>query len=150
MTAMIEPVVKVLDLKAPAAKAFRHFTENIHVWWPLATHSLALAQAQSVVFEAREGGRLYEIETTGREREWGKVLLCAPPSRLVFTWVLEAAADATEIEVTFEDLGPGGCRMRLEHRGWERRRDGALWRERYLHGWDGVLGLFDLSLGDAG
>lgn len=134
----VGPLVKTIRLDASMERAFRHFTDNIHVWWPLANHSLSLAAAKSVVFEARAGGRIYEIEASGREREWGRVLVCEPPRRLVFSWVLEAPADATEVEVTFEEEGPG-CRLRLVHSGWERRREGALWRGRYDVGWDGVL-----------
>lgn len=140
-------VVKALDLNVSADRAFSHFTENIHVWWPLATHSLAGSEAKSVVFEARAGGRIYEVEQSGREREWGRVSVCEPPRRLVFSWVLEAPADATEIEVTFESTAPSRCRLRLEHRGFERRGEGALWRGRYDQGWQGVLGGYHASLG---
>ncbi|MBY0423874.1 MAG: SRPBCC domain-containing protein, partial [Parvularculaceae bacterium] len=87
-----------------------------------------------------------EIDAAGREREWGRVLVCTPPHRLVFSWVLEAPDDATEVEVSFEETGPERCRMRLEHRGWERRRDGALWRGRYDEGWSGVTEGFATSL----
>lgn len=140
------PVVKIVDLKATAAKAFRHFTENIHVWWPLATHSLSLAEARTVVLEAKEGGRLYEVDASGREREWGRVLVCEPPRRIVFSWVLEAPADATEVEARFEDVAPGASRLLLEHRGWETRAEGALWRGRYDQGWIGVVGRFAETL----
>lgn len=140
------PLRKTLELKASAARAFRHFTDNIHVWWPLATHSLALAAAKSVVFEARAGGRIYEIEASGREREWGRVLVCDPPRRLVFSWVLEAPEDATEVEARFEETGAQSCRLVLEHRGWDARRDGALWRGRYDYGWDGVIGQYASTL----
>ena len=141
-----DPVVKTLELKAPAAKAFKHFTDFVHVWWPLATHSLSLEKAKSVVFEAYDGGRIYEIDADGRDREWGRVLVCDAPHRLVFSWVLEAPVDATEVEVTFEETGPSTCRMQLVHRGFERRRDGALWRGRYDQGWIGVLSRYAKSI----
>lgn len=138
----IEPVVKILTLNASAARAFEHFTRRIHVWWPLATHSISLAAAKSVVFEAKKGGRLYEIDKDGREREWGRVLECDEPHRIVFTWVLEAPEKQTEVEVEFEEAGAEKCVMTLIHRGWENRPDGAEWRGKYNHGWDSVLGGF--------
>lgn len=138
----IKPIVKTMSLNASAARAFEHFTRNIHLWWPLATHSISLAAAKSVVFEAKEGGRLYEIDEDGREREWGRVLVCEAPHRVVFSWVLEASEKKTEVEIGFGETGPAKCLMTLTHRGWENRADGAGWRGKYDHGWDGVLGRF--------
>lgn len=142
----IEPVVKTLKLKASCEKAFRHFTDNIHVWWPLRSHSLAEANAETVKFETHEGGRIYEVEKSGKEREWGRVGVCEGPHRLVFSWVLEKPADATEVEVTFEADGEG-CVMTLIHRGWDDRSDGAKWRDNYNQGWNGVLDAYRGSLG---
>lgn len=138
----IRPVVKTLSLNVSAARAFEHFTKNIHVWWPLATHSISLAAAETAVFEAKKGGRIYEVDKDGRQREWGQVLACEAPRRVVFSWVLEAPEKKTEVEVEFEETAPGKCTMTLTHRGWENRPDGAEWRGKYDQGWDGVLGRF--------
>ena len=142
----IEPVVKTLRLKTSCKKAFRHFTDNIHVWWPLESHSLAQTDAATVKFEAREGGRIYEIEKSGKEREWGRVTACDAPHRLVFSWVLEKPADATEVEVTLKADGDS-CVMTLVHRGWDDRSDGATWRDNYNQGWNGVLDAYREGLG---
>jgi uncharacterized protein YndB with AHSA1/START domain len=142
----IEPVVKTLSLDASAARAFEHFTRNIHLWWPLATHSISLAAAKTVVFEAKEGGRIYEIDGEDRQREWGRVLACEAPRRLVFSWVLEAPEKATEVEVSFEMAGADKCTLTLIHRGWDNRPDGAEWRGKYDQGWDGVLTGYARSL----
>ena len=143
----IEPVVKTLSLNVSAEKAFHHFTAKVHVWWPLAGHSLSKADAQSVVFEAREGGRIYEIEKSGNERDWGRVVTCEAPNRIVFSWVLEAPDNATEVEVQFTDEGEGKSSLTLIHRGWEFRKDGgAEWRGNYDKGWDGVLALYQNAL----
>ena len=142
----IEPIVKTLRLNASCDKAFHHFTDNIHVWWPLAGHSLAQADAQTVKFEAREGGRIYEVEKSGKEREWGRVSACEAPHRLVFSWVLEKPADATEVEVSFEPDGEAACVMTLIHRGWDDRSDGVRWRDNYNQGWNGVLDAYRGSL----
>jgi len=142
----VDPVEKTLSLKAPPARAFAHFTADIGQWWPLATHSLSQGTAKTAVFEAKEGGRIYEIDNAGRMREWGRVKECDAPHRLVFSWVLEKPADATEIEVTFEDDGAGGTNFKLVHRGWLETKSGAERRCMYDGGWRGVLDLYAASL----
>lgn len=141
----IPPVVKRLQLKAHAEKAFRHFTENIHLWWPLSSHSLSQDQAVSVVLEACKGGRIYETARDGRQRDWGTVLECDPPKRIVFSWVLEDLPNATEVEVEIEEETQERCVFTLTHRGWETREDGVKWRENYDTGWAGVLSRFTAS-----
>lgn len=142
----LEPIVKKLDLNVPAEKAFQHFTDNINLWWPRATHSLSQADAETVKFEAKTGGRVYEIEKSGKEREWGRVLVCDAPNRLVFSWVLEEPDKATEVEIQFKEQGEGKSSLTLIHRGWDTRPDGAEWRENYNNGWEGVLKDYSSSL----
>ena len=142
----IAPVEKTLSLKASPARAFAHFTDNMALWWPLGSHSLSQANAKTVVFEAKKGGRIYEIDVTGREREWGRVKECEAPHRLVFSWVLENPAEATEVEVTFEDDGTGGTDFKLVHRGWLETKSGAERREMYAGGWTPVLDDYVSSL----
>lgn len=146
MQTSIEPVVKTLELNAPVEKAFHHFTANIHLWWPLARHSLSMENAQNVIFECKAGGRLYEIDNVGKEREWGRVLELDAPHRVVFSWVLEAPEKKTEVEVQFVARGEGVSTMTLIHSGWDTRPDGAEWRGKYNVGWDGVLGSYTESL----
>ena len=146
-TSAFGPVVKTLSLKAPPARAFAHFTDKIGQWWPLAEHSLSHEAARGLIFEAKIGGRIYEIEATGRTREWGRVRECEAPHRVVFSWVLEKPADATEIEVTFKDDGKGGTNFKLAHRGWLETKSGAERRGMYDGGWLGVLDHYQGSLG---
>ncbi len=135
----VAPIVKTLSLKASPERAFAHFTDKIGVWWPLAEHSLSHDQARGLVFEARSGGRIYEIEASGRMREWGRVKECDPPRRLVFSWVLENPAEATEIEVTFANDGRGGTNFTLVHRGWLETKSAAERRGMCENGWAPVL-----------
>ena len=107
---------------------------------------MAARIAFPVVFEAKKGGRIYEIDVTGREREWGRVKECEAPHRLVFSWVLENVAEATEVEVTFEDDGKGGTDFKLVHRGWLETKSGAERREMYAGGWTPVLDDYVSSL----
>jgi uncharacterized protein YndB with AHSA1/START domain len=78
-----------------------------------------------------EGGRWYERGATGAEVDWGEVLAYEPPHRLLLSWRLDSEyridpdpAHATEIEVRFTPDGDR-TRVELEHRGFERRADGA-------------------------
>ena len=145
-TMPLEPIVKSLSLNVSCAKAFDHFTKNIHLWWPLPTHSLALENAKTVVFEAEAGGRIYEIENSGKERDWGRVIECEQNKRLVFSWVLEAPDKATEVEIRFDEAGADKTNLTLIHRGWDKRPDGAEWRRNYNKGWDGVLADYETAL----
>src|SRR6516165_8870055 len=66
-----------------------------------------------------------------------------PPHRVAFTWHAGTPeAEATRIEVTFTQDGPGSTVVELVHSGWERRPDGASAREGYNSGWEPVIGRF--------
>jgi uncharacterized protein YndB with AHSA1/START domain len=116
------------------AEAFDLFTAKIHKWWPTTSHSYGGEAVTSVVFEGREGGRVYEVTEEG-ERAWARVAEYEPPRRFLLEWLI--GEPATEVEVTFEPEGPGS-RVVLEHRGFERRES----RESYDGGWDVVLAPF--------
>lgn len=146
METKIEPVIKKLSLNASCEDAFRHFTDNIHVWWPYTRQSLSESNVETVVFEAKPDGRIYEIDKAGREREWGRVTLIDPPNRIIFSWVLEKPEDETVIEVRFSPRGAHACDFVLIHSGWERHSGGQKTRDGYHHGWDGVLERFPLTL----
>lgn len=51
-------------------------------------------------------------------------------------------AEATRVEVTFTEDGPGRTVVLLVHSGWEHRPDAAPAREGYSTGWDQVIGRF--------
>lgn len=139
----IEAVRKSITVDAPPERAFRAFTEGIATWWPLATHSVGAEQAEHVVLEGKEGGRLYERLRSGEEHEWGVVGVWDPPSRLVFSWHPGRGPEsAQEIEVRFTAEG-ASTRVDLEHRGWEQLGErGADMRRSYDSGWDTVLGQY--------
>lgn len=122
--------------------AFRRFTADIADWWPHATHSVGQEKVETVVFEPKVGGSLYERHHDGTTVPWGTVRVWEPARRLVFTWHPGYGEDeAQEVEVTFHGE-EGGTRVHLVHRGWERRRDGATIRKDYDRGWEGVLELY--------
>lgn len=124
-------VRKVVSVQAPQAVAWRVFTEQMGMWWPLASYKIGTANAVDAVIEPRVGGRWYERGDDGSICQWGSVLAWDPPSRLILSW--DVSADwqydpslKTEIEVRFKLEGNNRTRVELEHRHLDRygaRRD---------------------------
>ena len=122
---MIDPIEKCITVGRTPDDAFRLFTTEMGSWWPLDTHGLANHEAgektERLVLEEREGGRLYEVLSTGVEAEWGVVTSWDPPNRVVFDWNPSfEQRPYTEVEVTFMAAGDGRCDVRLIHRNWDR------------------------------
>jgi uncharacterized protein YndB with AHSA1/START domain len=136
-----ETIRKEIFVDAAPETAFRVFTEQTASWWPLDKYGIFLEDAETVVFEDRDGWRLIEKAKDGRETEWGEVLDYEFAGRLRLTWHPGRDGDdePTELEVTFT-ADKGGTLVVLEHRGWENltgeRREG---RTSYDNGWPGVL-----------
>lgn len=124
-------VQKVVRVQAPAAVAWRVFTEKMGTWWPLAHYKIGKANAVDAVIEPYVGGRWYERGDDGSTCDWGRVLSWDPPSRLVLSWDISADWQPdptlkTEIEVRFIADGDNVTRVELEHRHLDRygsRRD---------------------------
>jgi len=138
-----EPVRKSLSVPRPVTEAFALFTEGIGRWWPLATHSIGGARAQTCAIEPREGGEVYEVRDDGERCPWGRILAWEPPQRFVMAWHPGRAPDvAQEVEIRFV-AEPGGTRVDLEHRGWQKLGPEAKEaRESYDSGWTPVLARF--------
>ena len=144
----IEPVRKKITVESSVDRAFATFTDGIDAWWPTDTHSVGAGRedetTETVVFEAREGGRLYERLSNGEECDWGEILVWDPPNRIVLTWHpgYENPAEMTEIDIRFSADGESTL-VELVHTGWERLGErGATARNGYNEGWNYVLGKF--------
>ena len=48
---MIPPVVKEVVVPVSLVDAFRRFTDEIHLWWPMHTHSVGRDDCRHVVLE---------------------------------------------------------------------------------------------------
>lgn len=121
------PLVVRKSIRVDVARdhAFAVFTERFAAWWPLESHHIGASPAQTVILEPRVGGRWFERSGDGAECDWGRVLVWAPPERIVLSW--DIGADwkydptlGTEVELRFIAEGPGTTRVELEHRGLER------------------------------
>jgi uncharacterized protein YndB with AHSA1/START domain len=143
---MIQPIHRHISVTAEPERAFQLFTEQIGSWWPAERYSMAVSRedgstVDTVVFEQREGGRVYEVASNGTEGLWATVLAWDPPHRFVLAWHPTLREEPpTEVEITFSPDGTG-TRIDLEHRGWEAlgdRADEAA--DGYEEGWSYVLG----------
>lgn len=150
---MIEPIDRSITVRRAPSEAFRLFTTEMESWWPLDTHGLADHDAgektERLVLEEREGGRIYEVLSTGVEAEWGVVTTWDPPNRVVFDWNPSfEQRPYTEVEVTFSATDDGRCDVRLIHRHWDQLGDeaGRDLRADYGPGWTYV---FDERFGAA-
>jgi uncharacterized protein YndB with AHSA1/START domain len=120
-------VRKEILVEAPRARAFRVFTASLDSWWPR-EHKIGRAGLKRAVMEERAGGRWFEIDEDGSECEWGKVLVWEPPQRIVLAWQITGdwrydASFVTEVEVTFEAVGPSATKVALEHKDLDRFGD---------------------------
>ncbi|MDK1373271.1 MULTISPECIES: SRPBCC family protein [unclassified Sinorhizobium] len=114
------PVRKSVTVRASAEKAFDVFVNDMGSWW-IKGHSLTESGQKTVVVEAVAGGRWYEVGNAGEERDWGRVIACDRPNRILFAWQLNAdftfdPAFHTEVEVLFEAKSDNETTVVLEHR----------------------------------
>jgi Activator of Hsp90 ATPase homolog 1-like protein len=137
-TEALAAINKTITVDASVETAFETFTRQIGSWWPIKTHSILEERVEGIVFDEREGGRLYERAENGEEADWADVLAWEPPSRFVLRWRVNPERGPTEVEVRFHS-DDGGTRVELEHRGWDQIGD-AEGRAGYDPGWDFVLG----------
>jgi uncharacterized protein YndB with AHSA1/START domain len=123
-------VTETITVEAPIERAFRVYTEQMDSWWPQSHHVLE-APLETIVFEPRAGGRIYDRGVDGSESQWATVLAYEPPHRVVFSWNLSLdwkietdMAKTSEVEVRFVAESPSRTRVELEHRHIDRHGDG--------------------------
>ena len=119
----IAPIVRSVSVAVPPERAFALFAGDIGRWWSPNMH-VAPEPFTEIVIEPRAGGRWFERDAAGAERQWGSVLAWEPPERLLLAWQLDASFTfdpdlITEVEVTFEPEA-AGSRVTLTHRNLER------------------------------
>lgn len=138
----LAPVDMQLTLNCTASHAFAAYTRDIAKWWPTAEHSVSGERTATVVFEARVGGRIYEVDLDGQDHLWGTVEACEDGKLLRHTWHpgRNPADGTTQVEIRFVDLG-ATCRFELSHSGFEIYAErGEAIRDNYVSGWQFVAG----------
>lgn len=137
----LEPVVLTIELTCSVEHAFDTYTDNMSAWWPLGSHAVETDKATSCVFEAHEGGRIFEVTSEETQHQWGTVLECNRPRLLRHTWHPGGDPEKpTTVELQFESVGKGS-RLTLTHEGFEILGErGPAVRESYVPGWQFVVG----------
>jgi uncharacterized protein YndB with AHSA1/START domain len=140
---MIEPLRLSFPIDCSAEHAFEVWTTRLGTWWPKG-HSASGDPATTVVLEPGVGGRIYERTRDGVEIDWGEITEWEPPRRLGYLWHITRSRDeATDVELTFVDVGDGTTRLDIVQTGWERLgADGAAFRDANTGGWQALLPSF--------
>jgi uncharacterized protein YndB with AHSA1/START domain len=142
------PVRQSTLVRSGRRHTFEVFVRTIGTWWPVTPFSAGGNQVRDVTFEQCPGGRVYETWQDGTTVDWGTLLAWEPPERFVMTWNITSVA--TEVELSFAELGPALTRVAVEHRGWERLTDDQLAKDcalpggyaggAFTSGWAQILG----------
>jgi uncharacterized protein YndB with AHSA1/START domain len=137
---VIEPLRLSYEIACSPEHAFEVWTTRVSTWWPKG-HSASGNPDTRVVLEPRLGGRIFERTPDGGEIDWGQITDWSPPRRLGYVWhISRDRSDATDVELTFVDLGDGTTRLDIVHRGWERLgAKGLEWREANTDGWSALI-----------
>jgi hypothetical protein len=133
-------VVRAVVVRLAPAEAFALFTQQMRLWWPLASHSCGGDDALDVQFEARAGGTVTEIGRHGERWTWGTLTEWDPPHAFAMRWHPGLPADAaTVLRVRFTALAEG-TEVQVHHAGWEARgADARAKRDQYDGGWPHTL-----------
>lgn len=114
----MDPIVVEFEVAASLDHAFDMWTNRAAMWWPR-EHTMSRDPDLEVVFEPREGGRIFERATDGSEHPWGEVTVWNPPNRVDYWWHLFFdRSEATNVSVVFKEV-EAGTRVRLEQVGFE-------------------------------
>jgi uncharacterized protein YndB with AHSA1/START domain len=137
---VIDPLRLSYEIRCSPEHAFEVWTTRVSTWWPKG-HSASGNPDTLVVLEPREGGRIFERTPDGSEIDWGQITLWNPPHKLGYAWhISRDRSDATDVELTFVDLGDGTTRLDIVHSGWERlSTEGQVWREANTSGWGALV-----------
>jgi uncharacterized protein YndB with AHSA1/START domain len=86
-------------------RAFELFVDEFGAWWPKDSHHVGELGLVEAIIEPRAGGRWYERDETGAEREWGRVLVVARPGRIALAWQLSPTSNSTSTRARHRGRG---------------------------------------------
>lgn len=143
-------VRKSVRVAVSRGDAFDIFVRRFGQWWPLTSHHIGAAAAETAIIEPKAGGRWFERSTDGTECDWGRVKVWEPPERFVLSWSITADWKYderldTEVEVRFIPEGEQCTRVELEHRKLEAYGAQADMMRGVFdseNGWSGLLGAY--------
>jgi uncharacterized protein YndB with AHSA1/START domain len=140
---MIEPLRLSYEIDCPPEHAFDVWTTRLSMWWPKG-HSTSGDPDTTVVLEPRQGGRIFERTHDGTEIDWGEITRWNPPTGLGYLWHIgRDREEATDVDLTFADIGGGRTRLDIVQVGWERLgAEGQAWRDANTNGWGALIPAF--------
>ncbi|MCU6482751.1 hypothetical protein [Arthrobacter sp. A2-55] len=93
-----------------AVHAFDGFTDAVHLWWPVSEQS-EFGEGSHVAF-LRDN--FVEEGEDGDELAWADIVEWESPTLLRLDWrVADAPLSSSEVEVRFEDVVDGACRISI-------------------------------------
>lgn len=144
-----------ISVNVSVNEAFLTFTEKFQSWWPQ-DYTLSKTSLDRIGIEPRLGGFCFEIGPFGFRCDWGRVIVWDPPNELGFTWqinkssVLEPNPDlASEVSISFKELGPTRTLIELKHYHFERHGETAsAYRDEMAseYGWPYILKQYQAAL----
>jgi uncharacterized protein YndB with AHSA1/START domain len=145
----MDSITESIYIRANKAKVFDAFVNHINEWWPFKgkfSYSFAPEGVlpKQIQFEARNGGRFYEVFANGETYEIGTITHWLPPDQFSFTWKGEEYKAPTLVDVLFTQAD-GQTKVTLTHSGWE-AAGLPDYAESYGVGWEEILGFLDTWL----
>ena len=132
----MEPIRHQLVVACTPVEAFDAWVDHLGQWWP-SGYAPDPAGFRGAGIEPRVGGRVYLVDATLGEVEWGRVLAIARGALVVHTSTLGQDADhPSQLSVQFVPLDEGGTRVELVHGGWD--EGNALFRDKFTE-WPLIL-----------
>lgn len=144
----LEPLIHSVEVNCSQVAAFDLWTRKPSSWWPMEDHTTFGLDAAAVIIEPGVSGRIYERNTSGSQRDWGRITGWNPPASLSFTWhIYGTASEATDVEISFESIGNERTLVRVVHSGWERLKErGAELRLGNKTGWTDLLAAYSTAI----
>ena len=112
-------------------RAFDFFVNRLIEWWPR-EFTFSDGAITDIAVEPWTGGRWYERDEHGVETAWGTVRHWNMPEQVKLSWKISPQrtpepdeSRASEVEITFVEDGTATTRIDLEHRCFNRHREGA-------------------------
>ena len=138
-----EAITHTVTVPVEPDQAFEGFTEYIHLWWPVGTHS-TFGSGTTVAFES--GGLVEEAED-GRQHEWAKVVEAKAAERLELAFTLGVEQHpSTRVALEFRDAAPRGTNVTLTHDGWAAGETGLEQAATYTD-WPEIMGYYARFMG---
>jgi len=152
ITLPVDDVVRCsISVPLSPSETFETFRHDFFRWWP---HELTLSgqSIESLFFEGRRGGMLWERGPEGFRVDWARVLRWLPPQKMVLRWHIGPShmpqpniASASQVEIRFTPEDGARTRIDLEHSEISRHGRGAGEYRTLLaskNGWPYILDAF--------